>query len=323
MRKNTMFFLLVTGMLAFAATGCQSEKTAEDTVVESTEETNFGLTASEQKVYAEYAAGVLMKYNAGTNMRVLEGQRLVKAEEEEQAVLDKAQKRQEKEESIKESTKEEGSAASFEEESYVSDMASLVEMDMFSIKYSGYEIAESYPTQGDDVFMAMDATEGKRLLVTKFSVMNKSDSSQSFDMFSKQAKFKVSVNGKTYKSQYTLLMDDLSMYKGELEAGENLLMVLIFEIPENFESIGSMEMTITAGEKKGTMLLENGGSQIISEEESVESDAAAEEILSEDNDLAEEYMEALEAEEGMESLEEEEAWENQKTGTVTVVGSHN
>ena len=39
----------------------------------------------EQKMYAEYAAGVLMKYNAGTNNRVLEGQKLIQQEAKEEA----------------------------------------------------------------------------------------------------------------------------------------------------------------------------------------------------------------------------------------------
>ena len=52
------------------------------------------LTDEEQKMYAEYAAGVLMKYNAGSNNRVLKGQKLIQVEAKEEAQAQQAARRE-------------------------------------------------------------------------------------------------------------------------------------------------------------------------------------------------------------------------------------
>lgn len=330
MQKKKWISFLMICMLSGMITGCQSDENTQEAVIEEEEETIFGLTQSEQKLYAEYAAGILMKYNAGTNMRVLEGQKLIKAEEEAAAALEKEQKQGEQTDKAWENTAQEaenqtskdttGTASG--EKQYISDMASVMGMDMFSVSYAGYDITDSYPESGEDIFFAMDASNGKRLLVEKFYVTNKSSESQDFDMFSKQGKFKTTVNGKTYKSQYTLLLNDLSMYKGELEAEQTEEMVLIFEIPESVETIDSLELSITAGEKTGTMLLSgNVTNTYTSWENGEEAEEPEEEILLENSPLAEEYMNALEAEENSGILEMEENEEIQEEENVTVVGS--
>lgn len=330
MQKKKLISFLIICMLAGTVTGCQSDENTEEAVTEEAEETIFGLTQSEQKLYAEYAAGILMKYNAGTNMRVLEGQKLIRAEEEEAATLEKEEKKEDQTADMQENQEnstnekqdlENQTAASSSEKQYVSDMAAVTEMEAFSISYTGYELTASYPDSTEEVFMAMDASLGKKLLVEKFKVTNLSGESKDFDMFSKQGKFKTTVNGKSYKSQYTLLLNDLSMYKGEIAAGETMEMVLIFEIPEAVESIESMELSITAGDKKGTMLLSTGSADAsIRGEEVQEPEVSDEETLMENSELAEEYMKALEAEEnGL--LEQEETQESQGEENVTVVGS--
>ena len=74
--------------------GCSKKEEEVVAVVETEEENMFGLTESEQKMYAEYAAGALMKYNAGTDMRVLEGQTLINQEAKEQAEREQAARRE-------------------------------------------------------------------------------------------------------------------------------------------------------------------------------------------------------------------------------------
>ena len=195
--------------------------------------------------------------------------------------------------------------------------------------------------------MAMDAREGKVFLVTKFSVTNISGRTENFNMFSKQGKFRISMDGERYKSQYTLLLDDLSMYKGDIDAGETIDMVLIFEIPQSAASnVNDMVLSITIDDQSSSMQLQ-GGSGVINadindqeeyvseEDESVtESDDINQENIdneqdnsneeqqsSEYNDLAEEYMEALENENsGIDYNSNSEASDS-TDGVVTVVGS--
>lgn len=350
MKKNKLASFLIICMFSAMLVGCNKEET--EVIIETEEENMFGLTESEQKMYAEYAAGVLMKYNAGSNMRVLEGQTLIDQEAKEQAAKEQAEKRAQlaaeyeanKKSSSTKDKQNSGSGSSSTSEgtgvSYISDMSVATGTENFSISYVGYEVTDSYPNTGDDIFMAMDATQGKVLLVTKYNVTNISGQTEKLDMFSKQAKFRLNLNGKRYQSQYTLLLDDLSMYKGDIDAGAIIDTVLIFEIPETEASnISDMVLSITVGNEVSSMQLLGGSSvmwtetaeAVDGEEENIDSlqesgsdtqenDVFEQESTEEYNDLAEEYLNALEAENsGL--INEGNYDESGEGGNVTVVGS--
>ena len=353
MKKEKLTSFLVLGIYSAMLVGCNKEKEAvvTETVIETEEKNIFGLTESEQRMYAEYAAGALMKYNAGSNMRILEGKTLINQEAEEQAAKEQAEKRAQlaaEYEANKNSNKkeEENSKDNLSGEtggneiSYITDMSQATGTDAFSIIYDGYEITDSYPNSGDDVLMAMDAAPGKLLFVAKYKVTNISGQQEKLDMFSKQGKFRLSLNGKRYKSQYTLLLDDLSMYKGELDAGEIMDGVLIFEIPEaEASTVDDPVLSITIDGKSSSMQLQ-GGSAVMwtetaeetdgeedfmnSEQENMNVEDAEEESAemnvedSEYNDLAEEYLNALENENAGNSYDEST---DSNDGNVTVVGS--
>lgn len=261
MKKIKISAILLATMMAVLLTGCNKEGTE----VSGEELTEAGMTREQQQMYAEYAAGVLMKYNAGTNMRVLEGRQLVRAEEEENAKKEQQAKREQAAAEYEQGNQPESSSTdgdadgseTAETVAYVEDMGNLLGMEPFSIVYMGYEVTESYPSEAsEEMFMAMDATAGNTLLVAKFAVTNTGSDTQTFDMLAKQGKFRVNVNGETIGAQYTLLLDDLSMYKEDIEAGATVDTVLIFEIPqEHAETLDSIEMTIKAGDVSGTMLL--------------------------------------------------------------------
>ena len=357
MKKNKLISFFLIGMCAMMLGGCNKEETQNAVEVQTEEEDMFGLTENEQKVYAEYAAGVLMKYNAGTDMRILEGQTLIDQEAKEQAEKEQAAKREQAAAEYEANKKNDnknnvshssnGSLGSNGESgiSYISDMSEATGTEAFSVIYDGYEITDSYPNSGNDILMAMDASTGKYLLVTKYKVTNISGQTENFDMFSKKAKFRLSLNGKRYKSQYTLLLDDLSMFKGDIEAGETIDTVLIFEIPETeASSINDMILSVTVDEKSGSMQLSGGSSVMWTENvEPIESEAEleaeqkndnndlnTEEINlenndedindSEYNDLAEEYLNAIEIENA--ELDNSDNNTDKSGGNVTVVGSN-
>ena len=297
MKKSKIIFFLIICILVTVLTGC-SKKEAEDIVsVEVEEENMFGLTESEQMMYAEYAAGVLMKYNAGSNMRVLEGQKLINQEKKEQAARELEERRQQlaaeyeankKNNSIKNESSNSGgtgNSSSGNGISYISDMAQATGMDAFSIIYDGYEVTDSYPNSGEDILMAMDATDGKLLMVTKYKVTNISNQTENLNMFSKQAKFKLKINGKSYKSQYTLLLDDLSMYKEDIDAGKTIEGVLIFEIPESEASnVEDLVLSIAVDGETSSMQL-RGGSSVMWTETAEETEIAEESESVEDGTM--------------------------------------
>ena len=93
MKKSKVVSFLIIGLISTMLIGCSKNEAEVVAVVETEEENMFGLTESEQKMYAEYAAGALMKYNAGSNMRVLEGKMLINQEAKEQTAKEQAEKR--------------------------------------------------------------------------------------------------------------------------------------------------------------------------------------------------------------------------------------
>lgn len=324
MSRNKLVPFLIICMCSAMLVGCnkEEEEIVAETVIETEEENMFGLTESEQKMYAEYAAGVLMKYNAGSNMRILEGQTLAKQEAKEEAAREQAARREQlaaeyeanKSQSNKTDNQTSGSNSSGSSQgssvSYISDMAVATGMNLFTITYSGYEIADTYPSSGEDALLAIDAGQGKSLLITKFLVSNISGQTENFDMFSKQPKFKVNLNGANYKSQYTLLLDDLSMYKGDIEAGAIVDTVLVFEIPESVASnLGDMVLSVTTEDGTSSMQLRGG---------SVTQTETAEPAVQESMDNSEDIEQT---ETGSEDTEPESENESGEGGNVTVVGS--
>ena len=90
-----------------------------------------------------------------------------------------------------------------------------------TFQYTGYELTESYPSgiEGEDVFFAMDATEGMQLLVLKFTASNASSADQTLDMLGHGARFRISVNGGSGENALsTMLLNDLQTYEGVVPA---------------------------------------------------------------------------------------------------------
>ena len=104
-----------------------------------------------------------------------------------------------------------------------------------TFQYTGYELTDSYPSgnEGDNVFFAMDATEGMQLLVLKFTATNVSSADQTLDMIGYGARFKVSVNGGSGENALsTMLLNDLQNYKDVIPAGTGTELVSIVEVPQ-------------------------------------------------------------------------------------------
>lgn len=323
MKKSKLVSFLMICIFSTMVTGCKKEEeTLVSVEVEAEEENMFGLTADEQKMYAEYAAGVLMKYNAGSNLRLLEGQKLTNEMAAEERQREQAAKRAQavaeyeagkSQGNKKDNESQTGSSSASSQSSgvnYITDMSKAVDINAFTITYAGYEVSDSYPSSGEDVLLAVDAAQGKDLLITKFLVSNISGQTEHFDMFSKQAKYKLNLGGTAYKSQYTLLLDDLSMYKGDVDAGAVIETVLIFEIPESAaSSLDEMVLSVTAGDGVSSMKLQ-GGSVSISE---------VAQPIDLEQDVEEEHGDFVE--EDSDILQTESENESDESGSVTVVGS--
>ncbi|MBQ8189866.1 MAG: hypothetical protein IJZ44_08825 [Lachnospiraceae bacterium] len=198
------------------------------------------MTAEQQTMVTEYAAAMLLKYDANYEPKLLDDERLAEEEavqkriEEENARLEALQAAQNapKEESAKDEDSAESNASSQEAVANV-DPAVFMEMDGISISCNGVEFVDAYPESGGEVFLSVTPSAGCKLAVVRLDMVNNGSADAAVDMFAKDAKFKVSFNGGEYhNTMMSLLEDDFTMYAGTIAPGQKVSTVLLVDLKE-------------------------------------------------------------------------------------------
>ena len=117
---------------------------------------------------------------------------------------------------------------------------------------------DSSGTDVTDKVFAMDAAEGKKLLVLQFVATNDMPEDRELDMFDANPHFRVAVNdGKPENVLSTMLLDDLAMYKDVVPAQTGVQLILVKEIPtEEAGSIQTISLTCKNESESATTLLE-------------------------------------------------------------------
>lgn len=223
------------------------------------------LTEEQSREVAEYAAGLLMKYDEHHDSRILSDAELEKELERLEALFVRKAELAEMEEKLKEEKEEakkeqNDTTVIMPEESevkgqYVDEFFGL---EGVTIRYRGYHVADSYPENGEDIYFGMQATGGNKLLVIEFVAKNETEAAVSVDMISVAPRFKVGINGESTRfALSTLLMDDLANYRGTLAAGEEVTLVIIAEIPEETaENITNITAIMQKGTNSATILMD-------------------------------------------------------------------
>lgn len=118
------------------------------------------------------------------------------------------------------------------------DIAKIVGVDSVSVKYNKYLLVDRYPALDQEgAFIYLEAPEGKKLMVVKFDVTNITGESVDFDLFDYDVGYKIVVNDKkTAKPLLTILMDDLSTFDATLLPNSTQNAVLVFQISDNMVS---------------------------------------------------------------------------------------
>lgn len=195
------------------------------------------LTEEQNRLIVEYAAGLLLKYDENNHGRIVDIEEAepvsepeVQAEEpeetEETEVIENTQTPDEVQmgEAIAERSIEE-----------------FYGIEGVSIAYTGFEVKDTYPdVTEDNLFFAMNASAGSKLLVFNFMVTNVGGQDLNLDMSAYNTKFKISINGESPKYILTtMLMNDLASFTGTIPVGASENLVLVSEIPE--EASGSVQ----------------------------------------------------------------------------------
>lgn len=222
MRKRFCFLFIIC-IFIFTMTGCGNE------IPEMSEE--------ESAMVSNYAATLLLKYDANYQTKLLNQEQLEKEEQMQKQIQEEADRlaalEAEKEaKKQEEQAKETEGQSSVETVTYV-DPAEFLSLDGISISYNGVEYLDQYPKDGEDLYFATTATEGCKLAVVHLSLSNQTAEVRTVDVFSTNARFKVSFNDGDYHSiMSTLFTEDFSVFNGELQPGESVDTVLLMELKE-------------------------------------------------------------------------------------------
>lgn len=214
------------------------------------------LTQEETDLIAEYAAGILLKYDRDQINRLVD----IPIEEE---VEEKAPEPEEAEEEQTEPEDEENTAVvdvsqDEETEPTVSSIEQYYGVSNVMITYTGYEVTDSYPpsAEGEDLVFSMEASSGTQLLVLKFNAQNLSGEDQNLNLLGYGARFRVSVNGESSKGALaTMLVNDMQTYNDVIPANSVVELVSIVEIPQG-TNVGSIDMILRGGEQDATLRLQ-------------------------------------------------------------------
>lgn len=255
-RYTTGLLLLLTIAVVLQLTGCGNA------IPEMTER--------EQRMVTEYAAYLLLKYDANyqSNLLTEEESRAMEEEmirEAERAAQIREQQEWEEQQAAQsqESGSGSGSGSGGSSESSApvyTDIDSFLGLNGLEIEYAGYLVCDSYPQNIDSndwQGVARAGTDNTTLVVFTFTLTNVSGSDYMLDMASSNAKFTFKINNSIIKSSLTtLLANDLLMYRGVIPAGESTEAVLLIEIQKSdAESISAIKMIMKLGDERAETTL--------------------------------------------------------------------
>lgn len=225
------------------------------------------LSADDQKSIAEYAVGILMKYDTHHASRILDENALMKELQRLETLAENkinaeilarqnkaaAQKAKEQKAEALENTPVKEAAEPVTPMAYLDE---YIDEPNLQIRFTGYEVLDSYPKEGADIYFSVMPTSGKKLLVLNFDVTNVSGEEVLLDMISKNVTFSIRVNDqKGELALSTFLLDDLRSYSGSIPAGGSESLVLIKEIDESLEgNVSSVGVSMKSASKIATIL---------------------------------------------------------------------
>ncbi len=213
------------------------------------------MTEQQEKLVAEYAAGLLLKYDNSYDNALLSEEALAAAEQKEEQERARLEKQKQLADEYvaksanakKEEKKESDNKTSDSEETVMTgptivangDIAAFVSLDGIAMNYQGYKITKSYPEDGNNAF-SIDAGNGMQLVIASFDMTNISSEDIAVDMFHNSTRYSLELaDGSVANNCQTLLLDDFSVYKDTVTAGKSEKVVLLFELNESSDLTGA------------------------------------------------------------------------------------
>lgn len=119
-----------------------------------------------------------------------------------------------------------------------------------NLDFAYVERCETYPQSEEQLLFAMNSTDGNDLMVVHFALSNQTGDEQSYLTNLKGYKVRFVVNGQDkYRCDFTILPNDLTSLSGKLSSGEMMDSILIFEVPKDKE-VYSLDLLLVNGQEQ-------------------------------------------------------------------------
>lgn len=206
------------------------------------------LSEEESMLISEYATGMLLRYDTKHQSRLVDTKKIEQERKEEEAkkqAIEEKRKAEEQNKADKEAQQQASESAQtvVPEQTYAS-ISEFLGISEIGIQYAGYEVCEKYPQ--DNISFAVNAAQGKSLLVIKFNAANLTEQDITLDIFSRDLKGRVAINGEeTVRILTTMLLEDMSTYQDLILAGETKELILVIETnTERLQNLSTAILTL-------------------------------------------------------------------------------
>lgn len=243
--------LLVTVIMMLGLTGCGRE-----------------LSTEENRIIAEYAAELLLKYDRNYQSKYLDEEDTTEFIQESQtgdvsteATTEKVTTEEASEEEKKPDT--EAPEAGREEENIppsddgsVQDIAAIVGLEGISIVYNRCMFLDRYPSMDQDgAFIYLEADKGYKLVVVKFDMINTTSEDRQVDLLNSTLDYRLVLNeSRAAKPMLTILMDDLGTFSAVVPADSEQSAVLVFQMSDTMiDKIEQLDIRVTYQNEEHTI----------------------------------------------------------------------
>lgn len=233
-KKMRPFIILLAGTLLVSLSGCGNTIPA--------------LSEEQEALVVEYASTAVLKHDANyqgklVDLSMLSNEEETPEEETTQEPVEEADIPKEPEQ-MQEPQQDVLSAEQAEAE-IQADAEQILGLQDVSLTYSGYEVDEFYPKNGNEIYFVMNATPGNNLLVVKFTLRNLLNEEQNIQIQPGTVRVKIIMNGEEKNALTTMLLNDLATYQGTLGPNEETELVVVGEYPaENLQTIDSLRVKL-------------------------------------------------------------------------------
>ena len=243
MKKKKLIFYVLCLTITFLCTGCAKV---------------YELSEEEENTIAVYCAKTVSKFNATKQqgyVNLIEDTDSSDTTSQESPVEEVTEDSSATEETPVEETtnpvseETDGTAPTVTEEAEPTNSASLTDaLGIAGLNFTFKNSVEmSYYSMGG--YYDITPQSGNDFLVLTFDVANTTDSDIVVDIPSTGIKFKASAGGASNTADNTILLNDLSVFSGTVEAGTTEELVLLFQFkPENLSDLSSLKLQMMQGD---------------------------------------------------------------------------